>query len=97
MSAPVLPRDVRKMHVADRESRFPLRVLGILPRGAAVHVRGDDALDFLAKKRLGFSWLGVAQAEVDLSARLGRPVGIVLTSEVQGAEAARLSELARPL
>lgn len=83
--------------VNDVETAHPLKIVGLLPRGAAVHVMGSDALDFLAEKTTGLSLLAVAQAEVDLGARLGRPVGIVLTSEVHGEEAARLSAAARPL
>jgi hypothetical protein len=97
MNAPVLPQDVLRHHVATVEARYPLKIVGLLPRGAAVHVFGDDALDFLAKKKLGLSLLGVAKAEADLADLTGRPVGIVLTSEVRGEEAARLSAAARPL
>ena len=79
------------------EALYPLRVLGRLPRGAAVHVFGEDALDLLAKKREGLSLLTLAGAEVDLAERLGRPVGIVLTSELHGQEAIRLTEAVRPL
>ncbi len=79
------------------EERYPLRIVGLLPRGSAVHVFEENAVDLLAKKRLGLTLLQVAQAEADLSEELGRPVGIVLTSEVHGAEAAYLSEAARPL
>lgn len=97
MNVPVLPQDVIRHHVATVKTRFPLKIVGLLPRGAAVHVFGDDALDFLAKKKLGLSLLGVAEAEVELADIIGRPVGIVLTSEVRGGEAARLSPAARPL
>src|SRR5215204_3894873 len=71
--------------------------IGILPRGSAVHVPEGSAIDLLAKKRSGLSLLAVAQAEADFAKELGRPVGIVLTSEVRGEEAARLTAAARPL
>src|SRR5438552_12463992 len=32
------------------EEKFPLRFLGLLPRGTAVHVAGDDAVGLLAEK-----------------------------------------------
>lgn len=97
MNAPVPSLEILKHHVATVEAQYPLKIIGLLPRGAAVHVNEEDALDFLAKKKLGLSLLGVARAEVDLAAALGRPVGIVLTSEVRGDEASRLSAAARPL
>lgn len=97
MNAPIPAHDILRHHVASIEARYPLKVIGLLPRGEAVHVQEDNALDFLAKKRLGLSLLDIAQAEVDLGEALGRPVGIVLTSEVRGEEAARLSAAARPL
>ena len=83
--------------VREIERLYSLTIVGLLPRGSAVHVTESNAIDLLAKKRLGLTLLEVAQAEADLSERLGRPVGIVLTSEVRGEEAARLSEAARPL
>lgn len=97
MNAPDAYRHILRHHVATVEGKYPLKVIGLLPRGSAVHVHEGDALDFLAKKRLGLSLLDVAQAEVDLANALGRPVGIVLTSEVRGEEAARLTAAARPL
>ena len=97
MNAPDAYRSILRHHVATIEAKYPLKIVGLLPRGTAVHVRGEDALDFLAKKRLGLSLLGIAQAEVDLAECLQRPVGIVLTSEVRGEEAARLTAAARPL
>lgn len=97
MNAPDTNRAILRHHVAAIEARHPIKIIGLLPRGSAVHVKEKNALDFLAKKKLGLSLLGVAQAEVDLTEALGRPVGIVLTSEVRGEEAARLSAAAKPL
>jgi hypothetical protein len=79
------------------EARDPITIIGILPRGSAVHVPDGSAVDLLAKKRPGLSLLAVAQAEADFAKELGRPVGIVLTSGVRGEEAARLTAAARPL
>lgn len=58
--------------VQDIEARYPLRVLGRLPRGAAARVFGEDALDLLAKKRKGLSLLTLAGAEIDLAERFER-------------------------
>jgi len=68
------------------EAKFPLRFVGQLPRGTAVHVSGDDAVDLLAEKLPGLSLTSLTGAEIDLSARLKRPVGIVLKSELKGSE-----------
>lgn len=73
-------------HLHEVEEKFPLRFVGLLPRGAAVHVFGDDAVDLLAEKRPGLSLTGLTGAEIDLSERLKRPVGIVLKSELKGRE-----------
>lgn len=97
MNAPLIPRSVLRMHLDTIEARFPLRIVGLLPRGAAAHVGAEDALDFLAEKREGLSLLDLAQAEVDLADLLGRPVGIVLRSGLKGREAAEFPRLAEPL
>ena len=97
MNVALVPRSVLKFHIEAVEAKFPLKVVGLLPRGSAAYVFGEEALDLLAKKQPNLSLLTVSQAEVELSDRLGRPVGIVLTSEVRGDEAARLSAAARPL
>jgi hypothetical protein len=84
-------------HLRAVEEKFPLRFLGILPRGAAVHVFGDEAVDLLAEKRPGLSLTGLTGAEFDLSRRLDRPVGIVLRSELRGREEEEVLAAARPL
>jgi hypothetical protein len=84
MNAPVLHRPILRHHVSTIEAAHPIKVLGLLPRGSAAHVFGDDALDFLAEKRPGLDLLGLSQAEGNL---LGRPVGIVLVSGLKGREA----------
>ena len=84
-------------HLRAVEEKFPLRFVALLPRGTAAHVFEDDALDLLAEKREGLSLLGLAGAEVDLSDRIGRPVGIVLVSGLHGDDAKRVMASARPL
>jgi hypothetical protein len=64
------------------------RFTGLLPRGAAVHVIGDDA---------GLSLTSLTGAEIDLSARLQRPVGIVLKSELKGREQVEVLGGTQPL
>src|SRR5438477_10708319 len=73
-------------HLHEVEQKFPLHFIGLLPRGTAVHVFGDDAVDLLAEKLPGLSLTGLTGAEIDLSARVQRPVGIALKSELQGRE-----------
>ncbi len=73
-------------HLRAVEEKFPVHFVGLLPRGAAVHVSGDDAVDLLAEKLPGLSLISLTGAEIDLSARLQRPVGIVLKSELKGRE-----------
>jgi hypothetical protein len=75
---------LRELHAV--QEKFPLRFLGLLPRGTAVHVFGDDAVDLLAEKLPGLSLTSLTGAEIDLSTRLKRPVGIVLKSELKGAK-----------
>jgi predicted nucleotidyltransferase len=82
-----MDRRVLLTHLRAVEDRFPLQFVGLLERGSAPHVFGEDAIDFLAEKRDGLSLLGVAGAEAELSDRLGRPVGIVLRSELHGEDA----------
>jgi len=73
-------------HLHAVEEKFPLHFIGLLPRGAAVHVFGDDAVDLLAEKLPALSLTSLTGAEIDLSARVQRPVGIALKSELQGRE-----------
>ena len=79
------------------EEKYPLRFVGLLSRGSAAHVFGDDALDFLAEKRKGLSLLSLTGAEIDLSDMLGRPVGIVLRSELHGDDETRVLSTLQPL
>lgn len=97
MNAPIPHRAILRHHVATVEARHPIKVLGLLPRGTAAHVIGAEALDLLAEKRDGLSYFGLVQAEIDLSDLLGRPVGIVLVSELSGREVADLPQQAELL
>lgn len=97
MDAPVIDRPILRMHIAAIEAKHPLKILGLLPRGSAAHVFEPDALDFLAEKRPGLSLLGLCKAETDLSDRLGRAVGIVLVSGLQGSEAEEFPKIVEPI
>jgi hypothetical protein len=94
MNVSIINRSILRIHVAAVEAQHRLRIMGVLPRGSAGHVFGDEALDFLAEKKLGLSLLGLCDAERDLAERLGRPVGIVLVSGLQGREAEKFPRIA---
>jgi predicted nucleotidyltransferase len=87
MNAPDINRAILRMHIATIEAKYPIKIVGLLPRGSVGHVFEDNALDFLAEKRPGLSLLGLSGAEVDLAEMLGRPVGIVLVSGLRDREA----------
>ena len=87
MNAPDINRSILRMHIAAIEAKYPIKILGLLPRGSVGHVFDDNALDFLAEKRPGLDLLGLSGAEIDLGDLLGRPVGIVLKSGLKGREA----------
>jgi hypothetical protein len=57
----------------------------------------DQAVDLLAEKLPGLSLTGVTGAEIELSKRLNRPVGIVLTSELRGREREEVLSQVQPL
>lgn len=97
MNVPVVHRTILKRHVAAVEAKHAIKLLGLLPRGSAAHVFGEDALDFLAEKQPGLDLLGLCEAEVDLSDRLGRPVGIVLVSGLRDEEAVEFPRMLDPL
>lgn len=94
MNAPDINRSILRMHVAAVEAKHPIKIIGLLPHGSVGHVSDDNAIEFLAEKRTGLSLLGLAQAEVDLSELLGRPVGIVLVSGLKGREATEFPQVA---
>ena len=50
MNAIVPHRAILRQHVATVEGRHPIKITGLLPRGAAAHVFDPGALDFLAEK-----------------------------------------------
>ena len=97
MNAPVLHRSILKHHVATLEAHHPIKILGLLPRGAAAHRFEENALDFLAEKREGLDLFGLASAENDLEHLLGQPVGIVLVSGLQAREAVEFPTVVQPL
>jgi hypothetical protein len=84
-------------HLRAVEERFPIRFVGLLPRGAAVHILEDEALDLLAEKLPGLTLISLTGAELDLAKRLHRPVGIVLDSELRGREREEVLSQVRPL
>jgi hypothetical protein len=92
-----IDRSVLLSHLHATEEKFPLRFVGLLPDGSAPHVFGDDAVAFLAEKKEGLSLLELAGAEVELSDRLGRPVGIILRSELHGSDEKRILAGLQPL
>ncbi len=87
MNVPDINRSILRMHIAAIEAKYPIKIVGILPRGSVGHVFDDNALDLLAEKRPGLSLLELSGAEVDLAEKLGRPVGIVLVSGLRDREA----------
>jgi predicted nucleotidyltransferase len=97
MNAPLIHRAILRRHIEIVEAKHPLRVLGLLPRGSAAHVSGEQAIDLLAEKRPGLDLLGLCEAEAQLSELLGRPVGIVLRSGLTGEEAVEVLESVEPL
>jgi predicted nucleotidyltransferase len=97
VNAPVIDRSILMRHVRAIEAQYALTITGVLPRGSAAHVVGDDAVDFLAEKKPGLSLLDLCKAEIDLGDRLGRPVGIVLRSGLTGSEAEEFPALAKAL
>src|SRR5437016_2055888 len=97
MNAPDVNRSILRMHIAAIEAKYPLKVLGLLPRGSAGHVFDPKGIEFLAEKRPGLSLLDLAGAEVDLGDRLGRQVGMVVVSGLKGREADEFPKLVEPV
>jgi predicted nucleotidyltransferase len=93
MNRPDINRSILRMHVASIEAKYPIKFLGLLPRGSVGHVFDDNALDFLAEKLPGLDLLDLAGAELALSDLVGRPVGIVLASGLKGREAEEFPHL----
>jgi hypothetical protein len=84
-------------HLHAVEARFPIQFVGTLERGSAPHVFADDAYDFLAENKGGLSLTTLTGVETELSARLGRPVGVVLYSELHGDDSKRILATLQPL
>lgn len=97
MNAPDINRNILRYHIATIEARYPIKIVGLLPRGSVGHVFDDNALDFLAEKRPGLDLLGLAGAEIDLGDLLGRPVGIVLKSGLKDREAEEFPRIVEPI
>ncbi|WP_342359503.1 hypothetical protein [Terrarubrum flagellatum] len=87
MNAPFIPPNLLRFHFDAIERKFPLKIVGLLPRGFANHVSGEDVLDLLVEKTEGLSYYGLFAAEHELAERLGRPVGMLLRSGLKGREA----------
>jgi hypothetical protein len=97
MNVPDINRSILRMHIAAIEAKYPIKIMGLLPRGSVGHVFEPNALDFLAEKRPGLSLLGLSGAEMDLGDKLGRPVGIVLVSGLRGREAEEFPKIVEAL
>ncbi len=97
MNVHQIDRRILLTHLHATEEKFPLRFVGLLPRGSAPHVFGDDAVEFLAEKKPRLSLLDVVGAEIELTDRLGRPVGIILRSELHGDDERRILAGLQPL
>lgn len=97
MYVPPIDHDFLRAHVATVEAKYPIKILGILPRGSVGHLFHVMGLDLLAKKKPGLSLLDLCEAEVDLGELIGRPVGIVLVSGLCDREAKELPQLMQPI
>ena len=97
MNAPDVNRSILRMHIATIEAKYPLKILGLLPRGSAGHVFDPNGLEFLAEKKPSLDLFDLAGAEVDLSDLVGRQVGIVLKSGLKGREADEFPRLVEPV
>jgi hypothetical protein len=92
-----IDRAALRTHVAAIEAKYPIKIIGILPRGSAGHLFDVTGLDLLGEKKQGLSLLDLCGAEVDLADLLGRPVGIVLVSGLRGREAEEFPRLVQPI
>ena len=97
MNAPDINRSILRMHIAAVEGKYPIKIVGLLPRGSVGHVSDANALELLAEKRPGLDLLGLSEAEGDLADRIGRAVGIVLVSGLRDREAVEFPKLAEPI
>jgi hypothetical protein len=97
MNGHQIDRRILLIHLHAVEEKFPLRFVGLLDSGTATHVFGDEAVSLLAEKRNGLDLWDVGGAETDLSDRLGRPVGIIVRSELHGRDKERVLAGLKPL
>lgn len=99
MNAPVIHRDILRLHIAAVEEKFPLRFIGMLPRGTLAHVNEADerAMEFLVEKHEGLTLMGLCDAEIEMGRRLGRMIGLVLTSGLKGREAVEIPKLVQAI
>jgi len=88
--------ELRK-HAATVEAKYPIKILGVLPRGSVGHLFAVTGVDLLAEKRPGLSLLDLCGAEIDLGELIQRPVGIVLVSGLNGREAEEFPRLMQPI
>jgi predicted nucleotidyltransferase len=86
-----------RQHAAIVEAKYPIKILGILPRGSVGHLFAVTGIDLLAEKRPGLSLLSLAGAEIELGELIQRPVGIVLVSGLKGREAEEFPRLMQPI
>jgi predicted nucleotidyltransferase len=98
MNEPDINRSILRMHIAAIEQKYPIRIVGLLPRGSVGHMYDvENALEFLAEKQSGLSLLDLSRVEIALGDRLGRPVGIVLQSGLKDQEAVDFPALAEKI
>ena len=97
MYVPPIDLTELRTHVATVEAKYPIKILGILPRGSVAHLFEVMGLDLLAEKRPGLSLLSLAGAEIELGELIQRPVGIVLVSGLRGREAEEFPRLMQPI
>jgi predicted nucleotidyltransferase len=97
MYVPPIDHGFLRTHVATIEAKYPIKILGSLPRGSVGHLFAVMGLDLLAEMRPGLSLLDLAGAEIELGELIQRPVGIVLVSGLRGSEAEEFPRLMQPL
>ncbi|MBV8744971.1 MAG: hypothetical protein JO134_08015 [Xanthobacteraceae bacterium] len=97
MNVQEVDRQQLRHHLRAVEAKFPLHFVGLLERGSAPHIAGDDAYDFLAERKDGLSLISLTGAEMELSTRLGHPVGIILRSELHGDDVNRILATLQPV
>ena len=98
MNVPDINRSILRMHITAIEAKYPIKIVGLLPRGSVGHMFDkDNAIEFLAEKRPGLTYFGLAGSEIDLAEKLGRPVGIVLRSGLRDREAEEFPRIVQPI